>query len=317
MAIKKTSINIHDYHRLMVIAYTKKLNEANALKRTIKDDIQKLYKEIKDNLDTYKDKFNVNLLDYDEFVLNTYTNGKFFKMAKGLYLNKVNNYELVSDLYDLRQLADLQKRLVELDKKIAFYSKLASMKYREYEKILSIYFTEVHKKMILEGAGYAFGSNIGWICANRVVFKNVAPHIDYIATRRREAELKAKGERIWNKEEAEWCKRNGIEYKAADKRVFQSVEYGYEFPLIDCKLENGRKYKLCVTNYIHKQLRGKTYEELIELCGRDTNKICELPVDLNIKLKLCDKADKLLYAKFIRNENQESLSYAKANRKNR
>ena len=49
----------------------------------------------------------------------------------------------------------------------------------------------------------------------------------------------AAGKKIYNKEEADWCARNGIEYKAEDKRVFRKDEYCYEIPLIHCRITNG------------------------------------------------------------------------------
>ena len=50
------------------------------------------------------------------------------------------------------------------------------------------------------------------------------------------------------------------------------------------------------------------------MCNGDINKICELPLDLKTKVTLCDKADKILYTKFIRNENQKPITFVKTNR---
>ena len=57
-----------------------------------------------------------------------------------------------------------------------------------------------------------------------------------------------------------------------------------------------------------------TNDELIELCNRDIKKICELSVDLKTKVTLCDKVNKILYTKFIRNENQKPFTFTKTNR---
>ena len=51
------------------------------------------------------------------------------------------------------------------------------------------------------------------------------------------------------------------------------------------------------------------------MCGSDKDKICELNVDIKTKLALCNKVDKYLYSKFIRNENQNKYNYSKVNRK--
>ena len=121
----------------------------------------------------------------------------------------------------------------------------------------------------------------------------------------------------YNKEEAEWCKRNNIEYDGVEFRVFKDNEYCYEFPLINCRIPNGRKYKLTVTDYRATSVRGKTNEQLIEEYKRDKNKICELPVDVKTKLSMCNEVDKTLYLNFIRNENQKSANSISINRKDR
>lgn len=93
-------------------------------------------------------------------------------------------------------------------------------------------------------------------------------------------------------------------------------EYCYEIPLIASKMPNGNKLKLEISDYRHASLRGNTNDQLIELCNNDITKICELPIDLKTKVTLCDKTDKILYTKFIRNEGQQSINTPKANRKN-
>ena len=138
--------------------------------------------------------------------------------------------------------------------------------------------------------------------------------LDYAATKKKEKELIAKGERIYNKEEAEWCARNGLDYDGKDKRVFVCNEYCYQIPLINCKLPGNNNLKLEIGDYRHRSLRGKSNNEIIEMCNGDINKICELPLDLKTKVTLCDKADKILYTKFIRNENQKPITFVKTNR---
>ena len=104
------------------------------------------------------------------------------------------------------------------------------------------------------------------------------------------------------------------EYKAKDKRVFVCNEYCYQIPLIDCKISGGSTFKLEIGDYRHRSLRGKTNDELIELCNNNTSKICELAIDLKTKVTLCDKVDKILYTKFIRNEAQKPITFVKTNR---
>lgn len=317
MNIKEIPTNTKVYYRLMKEEYSKRLKDNIILKNKFIDKLNNRYKEVKEVEDVYFKHFKINLQKYKEFVDNTYYDGKFYKVAKGLFINRNNNYELVTDLFNLYDLARLQKEIYCINKDNKLYEKLINLTLKEYTEILKIYYTEVHKQLILNGYGYAFENNIGWICINRIILKNPRPKIDYAATKKREKELIEQGKRIWNKEEAEWCSKNGIEYKAEDKRVFKHDEYCYEIPLLNSKLPNGTKLKLELSDYRHSSTRGKTNDQLIEECNFDTNKICELPVGLKTKLTMSDKVDKILYTKFIRNENQESATFTKTNSKDR
>lgn len=314
MAIKETPTNAKVYYKLFVEENKQKLNDALLLKREIEEEIEVKHKNIEDCKNIYLTEFGFNVDGYSEYKDNRYSTGNFLKAAKGLLINKQNNYELITDAFDLYDLANRQKDLHDVEDVIVLYKKCSEIKIKDYTEILRLYYTEVHKKLILEGQGYSISNGIGWICVNRCVFDRKHKMLDYAATKKREKELKEQGKRIYNKEEAEWCVNNGIEYKAEDKRVFVCNEYCYQIPLIDSKLPNGSKLKLEVTDYRHRSIRGKTNEDLIKECNNDTKRICELPIDLKTKLTLCDKVDKILYTKFIRNENQKPITFGKTNR---
>lgn len=314
MSIKETPINFRVYYRLFIEDNKQKLENALIEKEDLEEAVKTKYSTVSAWKDVYKKEFNIELDSYDEFVNNRYITGRFYKVAKGLLINKQNDYELVTDLFNLFDLADTQKQLYNCETNIAFYKKCSELKIKDYTNILRTYYTEVHKKLILEGQGYSFSNNIGWICINRCIFDKKKPMLNYAATKKKEKELIEQGKRIYNKEEADWCLRNGLEYKAEDKRVFICNEYCYQIPLIDCKLTNGDKLKLEITDYRHKDLRGKTNDDIIKLCNNDIKKICELPLDLKTKVTLCDKADKILYTKFIRNEAQKPITFGKINR---
>lgn len=317
MSIKETPTNFRTYYKSMQEYYKALRDEAILVKEDLVSKIDNEYNKIKNNIQIYKNSFKVDLNKYDEFKNNKYTTGQFLKVAKGMFINRGNNYELVTDLYDLYHFAKIQKDLYDLIKDIDKYNKLLNLTLKEYTTILRVYYTEVQKHLILEGEGYAFSNDIGWICINRCVIHKARKMLDFAATRKREAELKEKGIRIYNKEEADWCRKHGLDYKAEDKRVFKKDEYCYEIPLLGCKLPNGTKFKLEITDYRHSSLRGKTNEELSEIANNSPKDICNLQIDMKTKLTLCDKVDKILYIKFIRNENQESIAVRKTNRKNR
>lgn len=317
MAIKETPVGIKVYYKNLIQDITQSKESATKECETLTKKELEQYKEIKDCLNVYIKNYNINLMDYEEFKENRYINGRFLKVAKMLFTNSNNNYELQTDLFYLYDLANIQYTIYSLNREIKLYNKILNLTYKEYTEILRVFMTEVHKKMILEGNGFAFSKNIGWICINRCILNKPKPHINFAATKKKEKELIASGAKIYNKDEAEWCKQNGIEYKAADKRVFMTNEYCYEIPLIGCKLTNGTKYKLKIADYRHQSVRGKTNEDLIKECNSDLTKICELPIDIKTKLTMCDSVNKTLYTKFIRNEAQQPVTAPKTNRKGR
>lgn len=317
MAVKESPVNLRTFHRMYKEEQCKLLDADIEEKKKLKEEIEELYNVLFNKINYYKERYNVNLMSYDEFRDNNYINGELFRDARGLYLNRKDDYKIVADLYDLLKYASKHKRLVECNKEIEFYKKTSILNFKQYCEYVRVYYMEVHKKLVLEGKGYVYSNNIGWICFNRYKLSHKNPMLDFAATREREAKLKAEGKRIWNKEEAEWCARNGIEYKAEDKRVFRRDEYSYELCLLDSRLHNGDYLELEATDYRHLSLRGKTYQDYLDMCNNDVNKICELQVDAKMKLVLCNLVDKTLYHKYIRNEYQKSHKDKQANRKNR
>lgn len=317
MAIKETPANFRVYYKSMRAKYTELKEEAVSSLNTTIELEEDLYKEVRQSVDTYKANYNIDLLSFKDFVNNEYNDGLFYKTAKGLFINKKNDYVLVSDLFDIFDLADKQKKIYKLKHQIAHYDKILALTLHQYKELLRTFYTEVQRHLILKGEGYAFENDLGWICINRCHIIKQAPLIDFAATKKRKAELIEQGKRIYNKKEADWCKQNGIEYKAEDARVYLRNEYCYELPLLGCKIPNGSKFKLQVTDYRGKDVRGKSNEELAKMSNGDTNYICNLPLDLRTKLNICNKLDKTLYLNFIRNENQEPINVAKTSRKNR
>ena len=314
-AIKQVPVGSNVYYKCMIDTYTQKKKEALILLEDLESSIKPLYEEVKSNKDTYKTQFNLDLFKYEEFVNNEYVSGEFFKVAKGAFINRKNNYTLVADLFSLFCLAKKQREIYDIKKDIELYENLINTDNKTYKKILRLFYTEVHKQLIIKGKGYAFEGSLGWICINRCKIERKRPSLDYTATRKRKAEIIAEGKRPYSSEEAEWCKKNNIPYDGVPYRIFQKLEYMYEIPLIDCKLPDGRKYKLVMSDTRGKVARGKTNDELIADAKGDLNYICDLQLGLNAKLSICLKMDKTLYTNFIRNENQKPVNAIKIDRK--
>lgn len=311
--IKPMPVHIREYYKAMKEAYTQKKDEALKEREELISEAEVLQQDIMERHEDYI-KYNINLSEYPEFINNEYKDGDFLKMCKGAYLNRQNDYKLTAELHTLLKFAEKQYRIYELKKQLILFDKILSVKANEYIRYMREYFNVVHKKMIIEGYAYHYGNNIGDVIINRVKLTNKHKAIDYKATKAKKNEILAKGGRLYNKEEAKWCEKNGIEYKAEDKRVYLDAEYFYEIFIANRKFTNASSFSFTPQDYRAVELRGKSNEQLIEECGRDLNKICELPIDLKSKLHMCVEVDKMLYTNFIRNEGQTSYKYTETSR---
>lgn len=309
--IKPMPVHIREYYKAMRLAYTQKKEEAFNEREELISESDVLQQDIMNRHEDYA-KYKINLSDYPEFINNEYIDGQFYKVCKGAYLNKDNDYELTADLHNLLKLAEMQCRINELKIQLKLYDKILSIKANEYVKYMRTYFNEVHKKMIIEGYAYHYGHGLGDVIINRCKYRSNRKAIDYKGTKEKKAEILARGGRLYNKSEAEWCEKNGIEYKAEDGRVYLDNEYYYEIFMCHKQFKDATKYLFTPQDYRSVELRGKSNKQLIEECDGDLNKICELPIDMKSKLHMCVEVDKMLYTNFIRNEGQTSYKYAEA-----
>lgn len=315
--IKGNPTKYKTYYKLFIGAISKKLEEANKRLDTEIRYHKALYDEVKERLSVYEDRCNINLMKYKEFVEDDYKDGKLFRLAKNLFINRKEHYNISADAYNLYKVAKSQKDIADIKNQIDKYIKLVNLSIEEYRKYLVIITNTIHKKMILEGYGYAFSGKLGWICINRCKLTKPKKKIDYAKTKKRKQELIEQGAEIFDSNKAQWCAQRGIEYNGVDYRVYKTEEFVYEVPLIHSNITNANDLKFVVSDYRGNNIRGKTNEELIAECGGDKNKICELPLDIKSKLTLCNSVDKMLYLNFIRNEGQKSIISSQANSENR
>lgn len=316
--IKKMPKGYRYYFKTLKEEYSNKKKELDENINNLISTRDELYKSIVEDYNLYKDSYTIDLYSFDEFVENKYKSGKFFRTAKGVLVNRDGNYELIGRNADLYRLATIQKNLYELQPEYDKCEQMLNMSLETYTKLLKTFYIQVHKKMILEGAGYVFESNLGWICINRCKKRSTYPLIDYKATKEKKEKLLAEGKRIYNKHEAAWCLERGIEYDAVDPRVYMNNEYYYEIPLIDCTLSGAKNIHFYVTeNRGPNNEKRKTNDQFLKESNRNTDTICGYEIGLRIKLNLCLEIDKLLYAKFIRNDNQTKVKFKPSYRKSR
>lgn len=317
MAIKEIPTNFRVYYKTMHDSIRPKYEEAVANYEKLLVEEKAIHSELIGLADYYNSVYKFNFSDYPELIDNNYIDGTFYDHAKGLFINKKNNYKATSPLYKLYKVAMKQKELHNLKHQLDIWERMLDLTLDEYKQVLQTFYNEVHKKLIIDGYGYVLENPMGWICINRCkIVKGRRKMLDFQATKANKARLLAEGKRLWNKEEAMYAASVGIEYKGVDYRVYKDNEVCYEIPLINCRVLKGEKIKFEPTARRGYTI-GKTDDSMIADCNNDLNKICELPIDIPRKLKLCIKTNDILYLNFIRNEAQQSAHTPKANRKNR
>ena len=317
MAIKEIPTNFRVYYKTMHDSIRPKYEEAVANYEKLLVEEKAIHSELIGLADYYNSVYKFNFSDYPELIDNNYIDGTFYDHAKGLFINKKNNYKATSPLYKLYKVAMKQKELHNLKHQLDIWERMLDLTLDEYKQVLQTFYNEVHKKLIIDGYGYVLENPMGWICINRCkIVKGRRKMLDFQATKANKARLLAEGKRLWNKEEAMYAASVGIEYKGVDYRVYKDNEVCYEIPLINCRVLKGEKIKFEPTARRGYTI-GKTDDSMIADCNNDLNKICELPLDIPRKLKLCIKTNDILYLNFIRNEAQQSAHTPKANRKNR
>lgn len=309
-AIRNTPANLKTYWRDMRESFTIELERS----KLEYDELISSIKDKRDLLVPNLDKFKVKIIDYPEFQQNKYINGRLEDVAKGMYQDKTNTFELKHLCFRLVGYAVDLRKIYELEKAMSLYEKCLLLNGKEYRKIINTFYVALQKKMLFEGHGYRLEGKLGYVCITRIL--NTGAKIpDYMATKRRKEELEAQGIRVWNKEEAEFCKENGIEYDAVDCTIYRQDDAWYDLSLINCNVYGPLANKINFIDFRGVKTRGFTNDQLIKMCGEDKEKIFNLDLSMKNKLVLLLKVDKTMYTKFIRNESQTKCGISKSNRK--
>ena len=312
MEIKvKKSINVPQYYKDFI--------EENKIKRerariTV-DELTASIASKRSSIVPDVDKFKYPVIDYPEFQQNKYINGRLENAAKGMFEDERKDPEIKHLCFRLIGYAIDLRKIYEETEKIRFYDKMISISLKEYRRIVKIYYNAVERELILKGYGYHLEGKLGWICINRVLNTGVKI-CDFEATRKNKKRLIAEGKQIYNKDEAEYCKSRGIEYDAVNATVYKEDEAWYEYCLIGSKVQ-GRTLGFKAIDTKDNKVRPYSNKELLKLTNNDVNKIMDLDLSMKHKFILCIQADKTLYTKFIRNEEQTRSLYGTYSRKSR
>ena len=118
MGIKEVSVSYRSYFKTMRDSVRPKYEESVALyeKKLIEE--KELYNDVKSRLEIYKNTYKINLMDYNEFVENSYKDGIFYDVCKSLFINRKKNYIATNSYYTLYKLVRLQKEVHDLKHQI-------------------------------------------------------------------------------------------------------------------------------------------------------------------------------------------------------
>lgn len=260
------------------------------------------------------DKFKYPVIDYPEFKQNKYINGRLENAAKGMFEDERKDPEMKHLCFRLVGYAVDLRKIYEETEKIRVLDKMINLTLKEYKRIVKIYYNQVEKELILKGRAYRLEDKLGWICINRVI-NTGAKVCDFQATIKNKKRLIAEGKQIYNKEDAEYCAEHGIEYNAVNATVYKADEVWYEYCLLGSNVPGRKVLQFKPIDTKDNKIRQYSNEELLKLTNNDLNKIMNLAVSMKHKFILCIQADKTLYTKFIRNEEQKKSLYGSYSRK--
>lgn len=311
-------VSIRMYYKRFIDKYSAKKNDCVTQIKKLNVETKALHDTICDSLESYETDLHISLQSYNEFKENRYINGDLLKVAKGIVINKGEDYRLVGTKYDIYNLASQQKQIRDLTKELDSINNLLKIRIKDFYNILRVYYEKVQEKLILDGYGYVLPTGLGYLCiARQKIGEHHRTMIDYAKTKQAKDKLIAEGKIPYNKKDAKFYENHGLEYDGVEYRVFKHDDYIYCWHLVGVRIPNAKTIRFIMADTRGLEIRGKTNDDLYKECNGEIDKIMKLPVDGKTKLLLCLKTDKILYTKYIRNEHQTTCYIKPSFRENR
>lgn len=310
-------ITIKDYYLQFIYNAKINLTEYNKNLKVIEDKKEKLYNYLYQYIDKIKDKFNININNYDKEWCN-----KTYNSSEQLYQVSIKKLSITANdndrnlLMQIIKYCNLLRNEYKYDKLIKLANTRKNIKFSTYRKYINEYYIKVHK-CVLEGMGYKFGYGVGtyiinhWkLDANRMKHK---PHLDYSATNAKKKELVAKGIKLYDDKEATWYAARKIPYNAVDYRVYKETTDWYEFTFMNSRLAKSNNIEYKRTEYIVYKYRGMSYTDMADKLCKTLDDIYNLQVDIKYKLNILLYKYPNKYLNYIRNAEQRKYKYRKDN----
>lgn len=281
--------------------YKEKLNLTVASK-------EECYKYIDDKKAIIKDDFNINLDAYElEWIKKEYNPKEHLYNILIKLLPNIEEHPNRIVILQVIKYCNLLRIEHRCRRLLALTDKRKNLKFSEYRKYVTAYYTKVHK-CVLQGMGYKFSYDIGtYVCNHWKLdinkMKNKV-HLDYAATNARKKELLAQGVKLYDEKEAAWYAARKIPYNGVDYRVWRENTDWYEFTFIKSRIVKPGSYDYQRTEYVAKKYRGMSYTKMAdELCHTEED-IYNLQVDIKYKLNILLYKDPTKYLNYVRNAEQ-------------
>lgn len=259
------------------------------------------------NIDTDK-LFDTNYAE----VLKQYNIKDYF-----IYLNNPRFDEMSSIANNIIKYINAVKKIYIYDLKINAAYNRRKVTFAVYKDIVKKFYRYGVHKCVLEGYAYKFADNLGYLIINKwkipkeEIINGSRKKVDYNKTNAKRKELLAKGGIPYNKEDAEIARQKGIKYNGEKYIVYKNHSDIYEITIVgksDCIFKRASS--------IREPLRNKTQKQIAEEC-KTAEDVYKLPCDLFHKLGIYNYFDPTAYLNYIRNEEQNKLTFGAHNCKNR
>lgn len=268
----------------------------------------KCYEYINNKKDILKSNFNINLDAYEiEWLKREYNSKEYLYNTFIKLLQHIEEHPNRIIILQVIKYCNILRIEYKCRRMIALTEKRKKLKFGEYRKYVTAYYTKVHK-CVLQGMGYKFSYGIGtYVCnhwkldATKMKHK---VHLDYAATSARKKELLAQGVKLYDEKEAAWYAARKIPYNGVDYRVWRENTDWYEFTFLKSQIVKTGSYDYKRTEYVAKKYRGMSYKQMAdELCHTEED-IYNLQVDIKYKLNILLYKDPTKYLNYVRNAEQ-------------
>jgi len=260
----KSEINVKDYYNHFINsaddylkAYSEELNENKVL-------LDEYINRLKFDIDNIKNKLNINLYYYIDFVQPLQSD---VDKLLGICVKLLPVYDKDEDVNILNYIIKFCKIVTNinwLNKAISMCNIRKEITYTKYRELIKLYYDKAVDELF-KGKGVRCDNGLGVIIIEYIPQKeNNFKKVDMAATAKRKQELLNKGIKLYNAEEAKEYERAGIKYDGVNCVVYSENQFLLYPLLLNAVGFEGNVLRFYPANYVAKELRGFTTQELAD-----------------------------------------------------